>query len=203
MKGKKVGFRAVEEKDLDFCQDLFNDDRLRDVVVGWAFPVSLDAQKKWFQTLSTGNNNIRLIIETHDGTPIGLTGLWDIDWHNRNALTAIKLKGDLIKGKGFGRDAIMTMNAFAFFDVGLHRLWGSILDYNIPSFKVYVEKSGWKVEGMLREHVYRNGAFHNLLYVGCLKDDFLMVPDAGEYTPKTVPDGMKKFSVNILQQNNG
>ena len=200
--GKKVIFRTVEERDLDFCQLLFNDPQLRDVVVGWAFPVSLDAQKKWFQSLATGTNNVRFIIETHDGKAIGLTGLWDIDWHNRNALTAIKLKGDLIKGKGYGRDAIMTMNAFAFYDVGLHRLWSSILDYNIPSFKAYVEKSGWKVEGVLREHVHRNGAFHNLYHVGCLKEDFLSVPDAKDYIPDSVPAGMKKFSVNIFQQDN-
>ena len=197
IKGKKVRFRPVEESDLDFCQSLFNDPYLRDLVVGWDFPVSMDAQKKWFQSLSTIKNNIRLIIETYDGKAIGLTGLWDIDWHNRNALTAIKLKTDAIEGKGYGRDAIMAMNSFSFFDVGLHRLWGTIIDYNIPSFKVYVEKSGWKTEGILREHIFRNGIFHNLYYVGCLKEDFLNVPDAKDYIPNAIPNGLKKFSAEI------
>ena len=199
MTGKKIRLRVVEESDLNFCQSLFNDDHLRDLVVGWDFPVSMYAQKRWFESLSSGKNNIRLIIETHEGIAIGLTGLWDIDWHNRNALTAVKLKGDLVKGKGYGRDAIMTMNAFSFFDVGLHRLWGSIIDYNIPSFKVYVDKSGWKTEGVLRDHVFRNGVFHNLYYVGCLKDDFLNVPDSGDYVPQPIPAGMKKFSADIFK----
>lgn len=198
--GKKVRFRPIEEIDLNFCQALFNDPYIRDVVVGWAFPVSMKEQKKWFESLSS-EKTIRLIIETLDGTPIGLTGLWDIDWHSRNALTGIKLKGDSIKGKGYGHDAIMTMNAFAFFDVGLHRLWSSIIDYNVPSFKAYVEKSGWKVEGVLREHVYRNGNFHNLYSVACLKDDFLIVPGATDYIPKEIPTGMEKCTVKSIIQN--
>lgn len=199
IKGKKVRFRPVEESDLNFCQSLFNDPYLRDVVVGWDFPVSMDAQKKWFYSLSTTKNNIRLVIETHEDKIIGLTGLWDIDWHNRNALTAIKLKTDGIEGKGYGRDAIMAMNAFSFFDVGLHRLWSTIIDYNIPSFKVYVEKSGWKTEGVLREHTYRNGFFHNLYYVACLKEDFLNVPDSEDYIPKAIPAGMSKFKAEIYR----
>ncbi len=198
IKGKKVNLRPVEESDLTFCQNLFNDSYLRSVVVGWDFPVSMESQEKWFKSLSTNKNNIRLIVETNEGKLIGLTGLWDIDWHNRNALTAIKLKLDGIEGKGYGRDTIMAMNAFSFFEVGLHRLWGSIIDYNIPSFKVYVEKSGWKAEGILRKHVFRNGDFHDLYYVACLKEDFLNVLDAADYIPKEVPDGMKKFSVNIF-----
>jgi len=196
--GKKVRFRPVEESDIGFCQELFNDPDLRGNVVGWDFPVSLDAQQQWFKSLAKAKNNIRFIIETHDGIPIGLTGLWDIDWHNRNALTAIKLKGEGLKGKGYGRDAIMTMNAFSFYDVGLHRLWGAILDFNVPSYKVYVEKSGWKVEGRLRQHVYRNGSFRDLYYVACLRDDFLMVQDANDYIPPDLPKGLYSMDLTPL-----
>ena len=202
IEGKKVRFRPVEEDDLNFCQLLFNDPYIRSAVVGWGFPVSIDAQKKWFKSLSADRNNIRLIVENLNGDAIGLTGLWDIDWHNRNALTAIKLKAEGIKGKGYGRDSVMAMNAFSFFDVGLHRLWGTIIDYNIPSFKVYVEKSGWRTEGILRNHIFRNGAFHNLYYVACLKEDFMNVQDAEDYIPKPIPHGMKKFSTAIYQPRN-
>jgi len=190
IRGKKVVLRAVEAGDLDFCQRLYNDPGVRAVVVGWDFPVSLENQKRWFEALGKDKNNVRFIVETMEKQPIGLTGLWDIDWHNRHALTATKLMiSDEFRGKGYGRDAIMAMNAYAFCEVGLHRLWGAILDFNIPSFKAYVERSGWKVEGRLRQHVFRNGSYHDLYYVACLKEDFLAVPDAGDYIPPEIPDG--------------
>jgi RimJ/RimL family protein N-acetyltransferase len=190
IRGKKVILRAVEEEDLGFCQRLYNDPDVRAVVVGWDFPVSLQNQKQWFDTLGKDKNNVRFIVETSEKLPIGLTGLWDIDWHNRHALTATKLMVSCeIRGKGYGRDAIMAMNAYAFFEVGLRRLWGAILDINVPSFKSYVERSGWKVEGRFRQHIFRNGSYHDLYYVACLKEDFLAVPDAGDYIPPEIPDG--------------
>ena len=86
------------------------------------------------------------------------------------------------KGKGYGSDAIMTISAYAFYEVGLNRLWGAIIDYNEASCKAYVdERSGWKVEGRLRKHVFRDGTFHDLYYVACLKSDFEAIADADIY----------------------
>ena len=198
IEGKKINLRPVEEGDLDFCQMLYNDRYIRQMVVGWDFPVSKENQKKWFESSINDKKNIRFIVETKQREKIGLTGLWDIDWHNRNALTAVKLSvTEDVKGKGYGRDAIMTINAFAFFEVGLHKLWSEILDYNIASFKSYVERSGWKVEGRLREHIFRNGVFHDLYYVSCLKENFLSVADSKEYIPSEIPEGLKRMDIDF------
>ena len=190
IKGKQVILRAIEEEDLGFCQQLYNDPDVRAMVVGWDFPVSLQNQKRWFDSLGKDKNNVRFLVETFEKQPIGLTGLWDIDWHNRHALTATKLLvSQELRGQGYGRDSIMAMSAYAFFEVGLHRLWGAILDFNVPSFKSYVERSGWKVEGRLRQHIFRNGSYHDLYYVACLKEDFLAVADAQDYIPAEIPEG--------------
>lgn len=193
IKGKKVVLRPLEESDLDFCQVLYNDPHIRDMVVGWDFPSSKKNQKIWFESLIKDKRNIRFIIETKKKERLGLTGLWNIDWHNRSALNAIKLLVTRkTKGKGYGKDAIMAMAAFAFFNVGLHKLWCEIIDYNIPSLKAYTQRCGWKIEGKLRKHIFKNGEYHNLYSIGCLKDDFLSVPDAQEYIPSNIPEGMRR-----------
>ena len=198
IKGKKVILRPLEESDLDFCQVLYNDEHIRNMVVGWDFPTSKLKQKIWFESLIKDRKNIRFIIETKKGERVGLTGLWNIDWHNRSAETAIKLLvTKKTRGKGYGRDAIMAINAFAFFSVGLHKLCCVIIDYNIPSLKAYTERSGWKIEGKLRQHIFKNGVYHNLYSVGCLKKDFLAVPDSQEYIPCSMPRGMKRVLKKI------
>ncbi|MDD2703138.1 MAG: GNAT family protein [Candidatus Omnitrophica bacterium] len=194
IRGKKVILRPLEESDLDFCQVLYNDEHIRDMVVGWDFPSSKKNQKIWFESLIKDKRNIRFIVETKKRERLGLTGLWNIDWHNRSSLTAIKLLvTKKTAGKGYGRDAIMVMNAFSFFNVGLHKLWCEILDYNIPSLKAYTERSGWKIEGKLRKHIFKNGSYHNLYFIGCLKEDFLSVPDSNEYIPSSIPEGMRRI----------
>lgn len=198
IKGKKVILRPLEESDLDFCQALYNDPHIRDMVVGWDFPSAKRNQKIWFESIIKDKRNARFIVETKNKVRLGLTGLWNIDWHNRSALIAIKLLvTDKTKGKGYGRDAIMAISAFAFFNAGLHKLWCEILDYNVPSLKSYVERCGWKIEGKLRKQIFKNGAFHDLYYVGCLKEDFLSVVDSNEYIPRKMPEGMRRVTKRL------
>lgn len=181
-RGKKVILRAVEEHDLPLLTEWLNDPDIAQMVGGWTFPTSLSQQKVWLDAANKDTLTQRWIIETDDRDPIGLTGLWNINWHDRLALTAIKLSGsDDVRGKGYGTDAVFTLMAYAFAQVGLNRLWSEIIEYNTPSYHLYVRACGWKVEGLLRQSVFRNNEFHDQLRVAILKDEFLALPRAREY----------------------
>ncbi len=181
IKAKKLGFRAIAERDLPLLADWLNDDEMSGLVVGRSYPVSLEQQRRWFERQLGDEHNQRWMVETFEGQTIGLTGLWSIDYVNRNALTALKIGAKDVQGKGYGSDAIMGLMAYAFGEVGLERLWGEILVYNVPSYKAYVERCGWKVEGLLRKQVFRAGTFHDVLRVGILREDFLALPAAADY----------------------
>jgi len=181
IKAKKLGFRAIAERDLPLLADWLNDDEMSGLVVGRSYPVSLEQQRRWFERQLGDEHNQRWMVETFEGQTVGLTGLWSIDYVNRNALTALKIGAKDVQGKGYGSDAIMGLMAYAFGEVGLERLWGEILVYNVPSYKAYVERCGWKVEGLLRKQVFRAGTFHDVLRVGILREDFLALPAAADY----------------------
>jgi len=181
IRGLKTSCRPIESCDLTFIHELNADPVVRANVVGWDFPSSLTRQAKWFDQQVPSFTH-RWIVEDLEGNALGLTGLWDVDWHNRNAFTALKLGGDVPqRGRGLGTDAIMTVMAFAFYDVGLERLYGSILEDNVASLKAYTQRCGWQIEGTSRNHVWRNGGFVNLLQVGVLRADFDQLPNSQEY----------------------
>jgi len=120
IRGQKVCIRPMEREDLPFVQQLNADPVVRGRVVGWGWPSSLAEQTSWFDSQGRGGLTHRWMVERPDRKPIGVTGLWDVDWHNRNALTALKLGATPgAKGAGFGTDAIKAVMAFAFYDVGL------------------------------------------------------------------------------------
>lgn len=136
---------------------------------------------RW-HTSSQGGTTHRWVVEDEDARVIGVTGLWDVDLHSRHALTALKLGGkNEVRGRGLGTDAIKLVMAFAFYDVGLNRLYGSILASNAASLRAYVDKCGWSDEGVSRQHVWRHGQFVDLHQVGVLRADFDRLPDAEEY----------------------
>jgi len=181
LNGRLVGLRPMRADDLDFFADLANVEQVRSYVVGWDWPLARDAQREWFQAAVRDQRNRRLtVIDLASGEPVGLTGLWEIDWHNRSALTAVKLMPGLTL-KGAGSDSIMLIMAWSFYDVGLRRLYSSILDFNAASIGAYVRRCGWRIEGREREAVFRRGGWHDLLRVAALRSDFDTLANAPEY----------------------
>lgn len=179
--GRHVSIRTMEIEDLPAVKAINDDPGVRGNVVGWGWPNSNSEMQRWHQQ-SQGGSTHRWVVADEDGAVIGVTGLWDVDWQSRHALTALKIGGaNPVRGRGLGTDAIMLVMAFAFHDVGLNRLYGSILTTNHASFRAYVEKCGWTHEGTSRQHVWRHGEFVDLRQVAVLKEDFDTLPDAAEY----------------------
>ena len=72
IKGKNVTLRAIEREDLDLMRDMFNDEEIEQLVVGWAFPISRYQQQAWFENNIQNKNHLRLIIETDAGEALHL-----------------------------------------------------------------------------------------------------------------------------------
>jgi RimJ/RimL family protein N-acetyltransferase len=180
-----VQLRPVQEADLSLLAGWLNDPEISESVGGWSFPVSLAEQRSWFERSLQDQTTRRWIVETRAGHAIGLTGLWHIDFRNSHAMTALKLGSRDVRGKGYGTDAIMTVMAYAFRDVGLNRLWAEILRFNEASYRAYVVKCGWKVEGVRRQHVFRTGEFRDQLQVGILRSEFESLSAMSEYAGTT------------------
>lgn len=168
--GEKVILRAMELEDMEFLRTIINDPDTEKNVVGWSFAVSKYEQQKWYENQIQNKTNIRFIIEA-EGKTIGVVSLTNIDWKDRKACTGIKLFGEDIKRKGYGTDAINTVMKYAFEELQLNKLYGSILEYNIASIKLH-EKCGWKRAGILRQSVFKNNEYHDEILVEILKNEY-------------------------------
>lgn len=197
IKNKLLSLRPIELNDDVVLQQLINDPYISDNVVGWSFPVSLFSQKNWIQS---NNNNLSyrlVVVDNQTNEAIGITGLWDIDWHNQSALSAIKLLPSY-KGKGLGTEILMLTMAWAFYNVGLRRLHSTILDFNGPSLGLYIKKCGWRVEGRQREAIFRKGEWHDLYSVAILKHEFDALPKASEFIDAVCPvDTTPNIDINF------
>jgi RimJ/RimL family protein N-acetyltransferase len=155
-------------------RELANDPEVRENVVGWDWPLSDAGQQNWFAQSVSHPATKRFIVESETGQSIGLTGFWDIDWRNRTAMTAIKLGGTSeVRGRGYGVAAIHSIMEFGFMDAGFNRLHATILASNPRSIAAYVLKSGWTEEGRLRQHIWRNGGYVDLVQIGMLRSEFI------------------------------
>lgn len=180
IKGKFVTLRAMERKDLPMIVEMFNDPELEDLVVGWAFPLSLTQQEKWFENHMNDRNDFRFVVETEEDGAVGIATLTNIDWKNRNAEHGMKLCHRNIRSKGIGTDTVMAIMRYAFDELGFHRLDGGWFPENIPSQNMY-QKCGWKEEGCRREAVYKRGAWRDIVHAGILESDYRLLLEKTNY----------------------
>jgi RimJ/RimL family protein N-acetyltransferase len=171
LKGKKVTLRAIEFSDLEFIREMINDPWVESHIVGWSYPLSKRDQEEWFATFRNGDNAIRFIVETETDGAVGLTGLKNIDWKNAVADSGGMRISQKCMSKGFATDAYMTLLYYAFYELRLNRINGSVLSYNIASRKV-TAKVGFKEEGVQRGAVFKKGEFHDMILLGILREDY-------------------------------
>jgi RimJ/RimL family protein N-acetyltransferase len=172
IRGKKVLLRAIEITDLPILQKWANDPEIQYWLGGWHFPTNYEDQNKWFASLGTTSLNQRFAIETAELGIIGMANLINIDWKNKNAFHGMMLGDKEVRGKGYGVDTVIAIMKYAFEELGLKRLDGSMIEYNEASLKMYIGKCGWKEEGRQRDWYYRKNKFWDKIIVGVTKEDF-------------------------------
>lgn len=181
IRGKKVILRALERSDMESLRSYHNDPDIGPLLGGWSHPISSDQQNKWFDSLSFDGKHLRFAIETEVDGFIGISTITNIDLKNRSAYHGIIIGKKNMQGHGYGRDTVMTTMKYAFEELQLHRLDGDIVEHNIPSYKLYVGKCGWREEGRVREHAYRNNRFYDRIIVGILKREYEELCEQSQY----------------------
>lgn len=169
LKDNEIVLRAIEENDADLLYKMINDPEMERMVVGWSFPVSKSEQIQWIHTQKSNSSNMRYIVEM-DKKAVGMASLTKLDFKNSVCELNIKLDSDA-KGKGIGYRTINLLLNYCFNELNIHCATAEILDYNIPSQKLFT-KCGFKKEGVLRNRVFKNGEYHDLFAYSILKSEF-------------------------------
>ena len=105
-----------------------------------------------------------------DNSIIGHCGFFDIDKANCCAEISYCLKSGLW-GQGIMTEALDEMLKFGFEDYGLNRIVAKVMKDNAGSVKV-LQKLGFVQEGILRESLYKNGQYHDLMIFSILKSEY-------------------------------
>jgi RimJ/RimL family protein N-acetyltransferase len=125
-------------------------------------------QTKWFESLSTDQDNIMFAIEVEE--VIGCCGLTNINWKEGHGEVSIYIGEERWQKKGYATDTIHLLLDYGFKELRLHRIYGIIFEYNEASVKLF-EKNGFVFEGRHREARFWDGKFHDELVYGILELD--------------------------------
>lgn len=170
--GRAVVLRAIEEADLPLLHQWSNDPETCYMVGSWHFPSSSRHMEQWYERIQSDPLDQRFAVHANEHGLIGMANLVEINWKDRNAFHGMLLGPQPMRGKGYGTDTVMAIMRYSFEELGLQRLDTTIIEYNVPSQRLYLGRCGWKEEGRRRAWYWRKNRFWDQIIAGITRDDY-------------------------------
>jgi RimJ/RimL family protein N-acetyltransferase len=107
-----------------------------------------------------------------DPIRVGTVGIMDLDWRNRRCEFGPIFIGELeYRGRGIAKDAEILVLDYCFNHLGLHKVIAHVTESNAEVIALH-EAAGFKLDILLRDHIFRQGRFEGLYLLSCLADEF-------------------------------
>jgi RimJ/RimL family protein N-acetyltransferase len=171
--GEKVKLRAYKREDVPLACEYMNDSETkRHLVTDIPYPMIYDQELKWYESLSSAKDSYSFAIEDLDsGKYIGGCGINNINWLSRVATIGIFIGDKDYWSKGYGTDAMKVLVKFVFEQMNMNKIKLFVFGFNVRAQKCY-EKCGFKVEGVLRQELFRDGKYYDEYCMGILREEW-------------------------------
>ncbi len=173
IQGLNLIIKGLERKDLHDRHQWLNDPEITKYFTNLAsIPLSETDLFNWYESISNKKSQeLHFSIFTGDLKHIGGAQLKAIDWKNRNAELGLFIGDKSEWGKGYGTEITGILIHYGFHELNLHRLWLRVDAENLAAVKCY-QKSGMTREGIFRDEVFRENAYHHSIIMSILRDEY-------------------------------
>ena len=173
LKGDKVILRPMNRTYLDKYHEYLNDVELLLLSSEDApMPMEIDRLAAQFEhhIASPRGDVLWFAIEVQGGKFIGQTLLHHIDETARTAELGITIGDRDFMNRGYGKDAVTLLVKYAFRLLNLRKVWLTTNGTNLRAQKSFA-KSGFEEEGRLRNHIWLDGKYDDLVYMAAFRED--------------------------------
>jgi RimJ/RimL family protein N-acetyltransferase len=169
LQGERIVLRAIEREDLANYVEWFNDPAVLEYFGPYA-PMSLTEEEQWYER-SLQDSSVRNFAVVLEGRHVGGCGFSNIDHRNARAEVGLLIGVPELWDQGLGFDVLSTLLRFGFEQMNLHRIYLRVFADNERAVHLY-EKIGFRHEGRWRDAEFRHGRYHDLLWMGLLRDEW-------------------------------
>ena len=183
--GKRIVLRPVAESDISYFLRWINDPEVGQFM-NWIFPITEASEKKWYDSLDERKETDIVLTIMLNSNPIGIIGIHDINWKNRQATTGALLGEKTLWSQGYGTETKMILLDYIFNTLNLRKICSSVIGFNGRS-KRYSEKCGYKVEAVLKDHIFAKGKYWDEIQLAVFRDEWLTLWEEtkNDFLPET------------------
>ena len=171
LEGKKTFLRPLLKTDirLEYLAWLNNPNLTKYSSHFRSWPTTEKDIECFFSNLKTSNSVVFALCCKDTGLHFGNASIDDIDWINRNAHFNIMIGVEKFRVLHY-LDVMDVLTKYSFNTLNLNKLCGGTEIPNLPELHV---RMGWKIEGVLKNHNFRDGEFVDVVRVAIFKNDYI------------------------------
>ena len=171
LKCDNLFFRRPSMGDVDAIRNLKNNEKAALLLGGIHRQYSSEDIVNWINLHNNNSEEVLLVVEdTAAGKLIGHVGLYKIDSIAKKTEYGILIADDDSRGKGYGTKCTSLMVDYAFTELGMHKVTAEVLSVNAASIAMF-KKCGFIVDGCLRDDVFKNGRYYDVLCMSILNNN--------------------------------
>ena len=172
LEGERIILREYRKEDFSYIRKWINDYEITKYLSNvFLYPHSVVDTENFINAMMEGKMRGFIIAHKETEEYIGQLDLIHIDWPNRVGTIGIVIGTKDNLSKGFGTEAIKLLQKFVFNKLNLNKLELDVRAFNERAIKCY-EKSGFKIEGRIRENYFDNGKYTDTIKMGILKREW-------------------------------
>ncbi len=176
LQGERVVLRALARDDLQRRWEFANNPRFHLLIHDepWE-PISLERATARFEANlgEEERDGPQFAIEA-DGKYIGHCLLYSFDHTAHTCMLGIGIGDPEYQGRGYGREALRLLLDYAFRLRNLHKVSLTVSGDNERAIRAY-RACGFVEEGRLRQHVWGNGAYLDIVCMGLLRSEWAQI----------------------------
>lgn len=173
LRGSKIYLRPLERADLNETYlGWLNDAEVTRYMEAGAFPATYQDLEKFYQGVTGSTTDVIFAIaDRKSHRHIGNAKLGPIHWIHRRAMFGIMIGDKGFWGRGIGEEVTRLMVEYAFRRLNLNRVTLGVFAEHESAVGCY-EKVGFRVEGRIREDLFRDGEYKDRLWMGLLRSEY-------------------------------
>jgi RimJ/RimL family protein N-acetyltransferase len=170
--GPTVVLRRHRPENLAAFQRWYRDPEVSRLTRYRTEPMSADEVERYFRARVMGGETLSYGIHLAEGDRlVGSATFSQLDVDNGSVTYHITIGERDCWGRGYGTEATELMLELAFERLGLHRVALAVFEFNRRAIRSY-EKAGFRIEGRLRDAIWRNGRHWDEISMSILESEW-------------------------------
>jgi UDP-4-amino-4,6-dideoxy-N-acetyl-beta-L-altrosamine N-acetyltransferase len=148
-----------------------------------AEPITAEQQQAWYARVSQ-DPSVQYWLIYYQDRPVGVANLYAISQQNRSCYWAFYLGEENLHGSGIGAKVELAVLEYVFEELKLNKLACEVFVTNEKVVAMH-EKFGFRREAYLRQHIYKDKAFQDVVGLAMLRREWQQLRDSLRPRPRS------------------